>query len=272
MRIAKRITIFLFLCSVLLWIFGKEQVKKKDIVPPIISFDSEEIHVEAKSGEQELKQGLQAWDDVDGDLTNEIIVGTISPFSEKGVCKVEYIVFDSSNNVGRCERIVHFDNYESPILKLSKPLVYEVNGQIIISDRLMVEDVLEGDISKKMRFSSLSLTAYEVGTYKLNVEVKNSYGDIVKHQLPINVVPYNCDKEYIQLKEYLVYVNAGESIQGEDYIEEIIGRNGEEFSLEQISITSEVDFSIPGAGQICYELCENEDIIYATYLTVIVTE
>ena len=272
MKVAGRIVVLLFLCSIIFDFWGKEQKKKEDVIPPVISSDRDELRVDIRNGAFELREGLQAIDNVDGDITSEIIVGTISPFKEKGVCDVEYIVFDSNNNVGRYERTVYFEHYEAPKLKLLKPLAYEANGRVVISDRLVAEDMLEGDISGKMRFSSSNLSAYEVGTYELNVEVKNSYGDIVKYQLPINIVPFKYNKEYIQLEDYLVYTKVGENLKPKDYIKSVVGRNDEKVSLEQIDITVDVDFSIPGVGQICYELYEGRDVIYATYLIVIVEE
>ena len=274
MKIAKAITIFVFICSIAFWAYGKEVVKKQDAVPPIITSTIDELHVNAADAAEEeiLKEGLSASDDVDGDITDHIIVGTISPFKEKGVCDVEYVVFDSSNNVGRYERTVYFENYESPKLQLSKALVYEVNGTILITDRLTATDMLEGDISGKIRFSSANLTTTEEGTYRLTVEVKNSYGDSVKQQLPINLVRYNCDEERIKLSNYLVYVKKGRSLSPTAYVEEVINRTGKEEGLENVRITSEVDLTKAGTGQICYELLEGEEVVYATYLTVIVTE
>lgn len=274
MKIAKIITIFVFLCTIAIWIYGKEVVKKQDAVPPVITSSIDELHVDAAEAADDavLKEGLTASDDVDGDITDHIIVGTISPFKKKGVCDVEYVVFDSNNNVGRYERTVYFENYESPKLQLSKALVYEVNGTILITDRLTATDMLEGDISGKIRFSSSNLTTTEEGTYRLNVEVKNAYGDSVKYQLPINLVRYNCDQERIQLNDYLVYVENGKEIAPESYITNVINRSGKTEGLEHIKITRNVDLTKPGTGQICYELLEGEEVVYATYLTVIVTE
>ena len=274
MKIAKIATILIFICTIVIWIYGKAEMRKQDTVVPVITSTMDVLHVDARAGvaKEGLKEGLSAFDDVDGDITGHIIVGTISPFKEKGLSDVEYVVFDSSNNVGRYERTIYFENYESPKIHLSKPLVYEVNGRISITDRLTAADMLEGDISDKIRFSSSNLTITEAGTYRLNVEVKNSYGDSVKYQLPINLVRYNCDQEYIQLMDYLIYVKSGEEVSPEKYIDKVINRAGETEGLENIKITREVDLTKSGTGQICYELLEGEDVVYATYLTVIVTE
>ena len=272
MKIAKWMTIIIFICSIAVWIYGKKEMKKQDIVAPVITSTIDELYVDVTTGEEGLKDGLTAFDDEDGDITENIIVGTISPFKKKGVSDVEYVVFDSSNNVGRYERTVCFENYESPKIHLSKALVYEVNGVINISDRLTAKDMLEGDISGRIRFSSPNLTTTEAGTYKLNVELKNSYGDTVKYQLPINLVRYNCEQERIQLSEYLVYVKKNGQLFPENFIEKVTSRAGIQEGIDNVGITVEADLTKPGTGQICYELFEGEEVVYATYLTVIVTE
>ena len=147
-----------------------------------------------------------------------------------------------------------------------------MNGVINISDRLTAKDMLEGDISGRIRFSSPNLTTTEAGTYKLNVELKNSYGDTVKYQLPINIVRYNCEQERIQLSEYLVYVEKNSTLSPESFIEKVTNRTGVQVGAENVLITEEVDLTKPGTGQICYELLEGGEVVYATYLTVIVTE
>ena len=52
----------------------------------------------------------------------------------------------------------------------------------------------------------------------------------------------------------------------------MINRSGKTEGLEHIKITRDVDLTKPGTGQICYELLEGEEAVYATYLTIIVTE
>jgi hypothetical protein len=102
--------------------------------------------------------------------------------------------------------------------------------------------------------------------------VKNSYGDTVKYQLPINLVRYNCEQERIQLKEYLIYVKKMSPLSPVSYVKKVTNRMGVQESIDNVKITREVDLTKPGTGQICYELLEGEEVVYATYLTVIVTE
>ena len=222
MRIVRVITVVVFLMSVVIWGIGKYYDLNLDETPPIIEADTDEIHVSTKADEAELKKGLTATDDVDGDLSDGIVIANISPFLEKGVCKIEYMVFDHSNNVGHYERTVYFDDYKSPEINLTAPLMYKQNKEIILTDRLFAIDQLEGDISDKLRFSTAGASQYETGVYELYVEARNSYGDLVKETLLLNIIPYENDRGYIRLKEYLIYVPAGRKIYPEKYIDRVV--------------------------------------------------
>ena len=98
MRIIRIGTIVIFLMSGIFFFIGTLVSSKKDTIPPVITAESQELHVSAGSDPKELMKGLTAQDDRDGNLTEEILIGTISPFEKKGVSTIEYLVFDKSNN------------------------------------------------------------------------------------------------------------------------------------------------------------------------------
>ena len=273
MKVVRIVTVAVFVLSVFIWGIGKFHAMRADVTPPVITADSDVIHVSTKADEAELKKGLTAIDDVDGDITDGIVVANISTFSAKGVCTIEYLAFDKNNNVGHYERTVYFDDYESPEIRLTAPLMYKQNGEIILSDRLYVKDQLEGDISDKLRFSAAGVTPYETGVYELRVEARNSYGDSIKETLLLNIVPYENARGHIQLTDYLIYVSAGEEVYPRDYIEEVVDNNGDPVSSASVIITREVDTSNPGAGQFRYEVVDDYGNVTAiTFLAVIVTE
>lgn len=273
MKVVKVITVAMFLLSVIIWGIGELHVMHQDNTPPIIKSDSSEIHVSTKADEDELKKGLTATDNVDGDITDSIMIANISHFFEKGVCKVEYLVFDESNNASHYERTVCFDDYESPKISLTAPLMYQQNKELILSDRLYVTDCLEGDISDKLRFSSAGATSYETGIYELYVEARNSFGDLVKEILLLNVIPYENNRGSITLREYLLYVQVGDTISPEEYLQKAMDNEGNTIPLESVIITKEVDTSKPGTGQFRYEIIDkNGNVVASTFLAVIVTE
>ena len=151
--------------------------------------------------------------------------------------------------------------------------MYIQNKEIVLTDRIFVKDCLEGDISAKLRFSSLGASTYEIGVYELNVEARNSFGDIVKETLLMNVIPYEKNRGTIELNEYLIYVSVGEVISPEAYLAKAADNDGNLIPLESVIITKEVDTGKPGTGQYRYEIKdENGNIAAITYLAVIVTE
>ena len=259
--------------SVLTWLIGKFHVLNQDNIPPIIMSDISELHVSIQADESELKKGITATDNVDGDLTENILIANISHFYEEGVCKVNYLVFDKSNIAGYYERIVCFDDYESPKISLTAPLMYIQNKEINLSDRLYVTDCLEGDISEKIRFSSAGITSFETGIYELYVEARNSYGDLLKETLLLNVIPHEYNRGSILLKEYLIYIQVGEELAPETYLEEVVDNENNKIPLGSVIITKEVDTSKPGTGQFRYEIKDkNGNVTASTFLAVIVTE
>lgn len=77
-----------------------------DRTAPTISFadeNSRKIYSERMS-EEELLEGVSAFDDVDGDVTDSLLVEKISETSDGNVI-VTYVVLDSSNNVAKKSRI-----------------------------------------------------------------------------------------------------------------------------------------------------------------------
>ena len=70
-----------------------------DTSRPVITVDSELSEVSVKVTDEELLKGVTAYDEKDKDITDKIIVESISKFIEKGVCKVTYAVCDSDNHI-----------------------------------------------------------------------------------------------------------------------------------------------------------------------------
>lgn len=272
MKIIRVASILFFAASAVFYIWGIQSTMQSDTTPPQIIADSDFLEIEAGSDETELLQGLTASDDRDGDITSEILVGNISDFTEKGTCTVQYLVFDENNNVGEYERTVQFTSYISPRFTLSKPFAYTENGDVILSDRLRANDVLDGDITVRIRYTYSNIDRTKEGTYELTASVKNQYGDEVSETFPINIISREITTNQIQLNSYLIYVEKGSELHPEEYIKKVVDSEGNEISKEEVVITANVNTKKTGSGQICYEIYEGEEVISTTFLTVIVTD
>lgn len=124
MRYIRTITIGLFAVSLAIWLISTVVFNRNmDKTSPVITAESDQIQVSVADGDAALVEGLQASDNKDGNLTDQIIIGKRSKFVHKGISEVTFLVFDSSNNVGSYTRTVEYKDYRSPEFALSMPLV-----------------------------------------------------------------------------------------------------------------------------------------------------
>ena len=87
--------ITLFLLSVVLYALDQNQIRRKtDQTIPKISMDQDEIQVSVKDPEKVWKKGITAYDEKDGDITDSLVIESVSTFLEKGRRLVSYAAFD----------------------------------------------------------------------------------------------------------------------------------------------------------------------------------
>ena len=272
MRRLRIITVLIFVvaCAVLGWTLYT--VASQDTVPPVITDSVGDLHLNVSYDAPLLTQGLTATDDRDGDLTDRILVERISRFSKPGVCQVSYVVFDSNNNFCRYQRTVTYDDYTSPRLHLELPLMYHRGEQISILGRLRLYDCLEGDITHALKLESSNVPDNATGVYEIELYATNTYGDSIYAKIPINIGVYSADAPRIGLKQYLAYIKAGQTFSPLSYVETVEDITGNLIPIEQIKVTTMVDPTTPGFGQVCYEVTDSRGVTGMVYLTVIVEE
>lgn len=269
LRIAT-VLIFVAACGILGWTFYS--LSLQDTAAPEIEDSVGDLHLKVSDDDALLLQGLKATDDVDGDLTGNILIERVSRFSEPGVCKVSYVVFDSSNNFCRYERTVTYDDYESPRIELTEPLMFRLGEQISIMERLKLYDCLDGDITYKLKLESSNVPSDSVGVYEIELKATSNYGDEVYARIPLNIGVYSSDAPRIGLSQNLLYVKAGDSIDPLSYVTSVTDSMGNELSADNIKVLSQVDLSKAGGGQICFEVTDPRGVTGVTFLTVIVEE
>lgn len=252
MRLVRKVVLTAFALTAVLYLFaGLRQKLMEDSTVPVIISDREVLQISVKAQDQELLTGLNAFDEKDGDLTDEIMVGKISKFTDKGAAWVSYIVFDQNNNAGQFMRKVEFTDYTSPRFLLTDSLDFRLGETVNILDRLRAEDSIEGDISDKIRVVSGVADSRNSGVYQLKVQVSNQYEDTVEQDLFVNVGNYMNGPEII-LSSYLEYIKKGQELIPESYVEKIVDSSGETLSKEQVKISSEVDTKRPGTYQVTF--------------------
>lgn len=79
-----------------------------DSVPPVITLPSEEAVYEEGMDKAELLAGVTAVDDVDGDVSDSLMVESVIPMDDGLTATVIYYAKDRSNNVAKATRIVQY--------------------------------------------------------------------------------------------------------------------------------------------------------------------
>ena len=269
MRYIRRTVTVVFILVLLAWgVSGYIFARKSDDVPPVITADLDSISISVNDGEEGLKKGLKAEDNKDGDITEDIIIGKETKFVDKGTTNVEFIVFDSSNNVGSFTRSVEYTDYVSPYFTLSEPLVYNVGKNVTVLDRISAIDCVEGNITNKLKIVSSDIDKDVPGIYSLGVEVSNKFGDVVSVSLPVNVVEGSYNNEVIDMDNYMAVVEVGEEFDPWSYISSARFIDGTAIDLNTVEVVNDVDTSTAGVYQVRYYCYDYDGRNCMTSLTV----
>ena len=220
MKLIKIGLILLLVLLIAYQVLTDNRTQKNSGNAPIISSDVDEIRIPCQYDKEDLLQGLTAYDAEDGYITDRILIGGFSDFTEQGVSSLEYAVYDKDGNIAVFNRKVVFSDYVPPRITMPDPWVFRPTDSIYNIPSLNLEgsDMLDGDISKHILITSADLDFSEPGKYTASVYLKNSFGDEVNMELPIHVLDPGQYGYVIELTEPLIYVGRGETIRPEQYV------------------------------------------------------
>lgn len=236
---------------------------------PVLSSDQDLIRVSVYDGTEELLQGMNAYDEEDGDLTDYIRVASISPFVEEKTCDVEYVVFDSDNHAVTYTRQVLYVDYDSPVFGLKEPLQYNIGEKFVPSERVTAEDVFDGDISSKIKLISGEVNSYIVGNYPVKLQVENSRGDTVILSANVHVESRSLFTPVIELKTNLVNAYVDQEFHWQDYIESVKSADGSQnYSIDDVEISSNVNTGTPGCYEVVYRYADENGYTGFAYIVV----
>lgn len=250
------------------------ELRGRDAAPPEITSDRKVLEIPCEYTQEQLMKGMSAWDETDGDLTSEIVVGSFSRFIEKGVSNLTYVVFDSSDQPASLTRKVKFTDYHSPRFTLTQPLVFtkQEGSYTEVLKRLGAMDLLDGSLKEGITQTESNVNYQREGSYKMSLEVSNSLGDTTTVALPVHIVSEEKRSVDIQLTEGIVYITKGEKLKPSEYISKVIDADGSELNPSVVSAKSEVDTNKAGCYEIHYEASDSKKNTGETWLTVIVEE
>ncbi len=244
---------------------------KQDKTYPVISVENDIIDVGLDAERDELIAGVTAYDEKDGDITDKIIVESISRFTEKGVSVVKYSVCDNDNHTTSAQRKIRYTDYESPRFTLSDSLVFGTSQGISVRYILGASDCIDGDISSKVIITAMEYSSQIEGTYYISVKVTNSKGDKISLTLPVYIEQTSLSAPKLELKDYLLYVKVGDTVDIKGNLLSATNSDSEDVS-GGVLIDTDIDTSSPGQYEAHYRYTDDFGRSSHEVLTVIVEE
>lgn len=287
----KRLRVFcliLLVCAAISVGYCKvKQFHGVDKTGPLIRMDETNLEISVKDEADILQKGVTALDTKDGDVTNSIVVESVSDFLTDGRRIVTLAAFDSDGHVGKAERLIKYKDYEHPRYKLKAAMNFPTGSDAFL-ESVSVTDVLDGDLTNAVKFSQGTEIMTDVpGNYKAKLEVTNSAGDTA--YLPITITIYDSSSfsqtPQIGLKSYIKYVPKGKKLDLSEFLDtvtlygteyEIVpgaGMTADSIGKEKIMISDkEVDYDKPGVYEAEYTMKSEEGKLGRTRLIVVVEE
>ena len=272
MRYFRLSVVLLFLLSLALCVWTVHEYRQNSNADlPVLTCQEDFLELSVSDGPEALMAGLSAYDKTDGDLTDQILVASVSHVIQPGTVKIKYVVFDSHNNSATVSRKVHYTDYESPRFSLGKAPIYLRGDNFDLLKYITVTDALDGDISHKVKVVSSAVSNYSAGSYPISLEVANSYGDTAQIELRVIYQDKNNARVTITLKDYITYVETGSRFDPMASILSVTDGNGAALNKNAVTIDGNVDTSQPGCYQLTYSY-EANGLQGQSCMTVVVTD
>lgn len=275
MRYVKYAISALFLVSIvtytMIWYSDKNST---DSSMPEIKISEQQIEASVKDKDALLK-GVVAMDKKDGDITGNLVVESISKFVNKKehICNVTYAVADSDSHVVKATRKVKFTDYKSPRFIVKKPLCIEMGSNTSVASLIGAEDVIDGDISNKVKILSNMISTNVSSENVVTAQVTNSLGDTVKLKAEVAVSQSNNISPTIQLTKNIVYIKKGDKFSAKKYIDSAKDSDGKGISKDKVKIKgSSVKTNKAGCYSVKYSVMDDDGNEGNAYLTVMVEE
>lgn len=218
----------------------------QDKIPPVVTCDSKELKVSVDAEEKDLLQGVRAKDSRSGDVTDSLVVESISAFMEKDKRVITYAAVDDSMNVGRCERTLVYKDYTPPVFHMNGSLCFPAGQSFDILSCITADSVLDGNLTSNIKYSlEKTIDTMTPGEYPVEFRVMDSGGNVEYLKTQISIL----DKDYagieVKLKKYLIHLSKGDKFHPSKYYKKA-DKEGE------LSIHSNVNTKRPGTYYVDY--------------------
>ncbi|MDO4312483.1 MAG: hypothetical protein Q4C52_05310 [Eubacteriales bacterium] len=219
MRKLKIFSVLLLLVSAGAFIAFQAYMKVvQDDTPPVVICDSKELTVTVAATDEELLEGVSAKDRRSGDVTDTLVIESLSAFTEDGTRIITYAAVDESMNVGRCERTLIYEDYEPPVFHMSEPLCYMVGSDVDILSAISADSTLDGSLTSNIKYSlEKTVNTMTAGNYPIEFRVMDSGGKTVYLDTQIEIYDRTYAGIEVNLTDYLVYVKQGQEFDPQNY-------------------------------------------------------
>ena len=263
-----RVAVVAFFAIVLV-IFSFTSVRDyilSDYTAPVIHADSDSLYLSVDADESELLSGMSASDNIDGDVSDTLVVVSKTKFIGKDTLRVNYAAFDKNNNVGIASRYLTYTDYHSPRFSMSQPLRFASgNSTNNYLKYVTASDCLDGNITQqiKITFGNTESTSNTSSRQRVNIQVTNSAGDTAALELWAIFDDYSgYSIPAPALKNYIVYTSVGTRPDYSSYLQGVWAavnvRSFEDAGYDAATDVrvsdSGVNYSVPGAYTATFQL------------------
>lgn len=272
MKILRLATLLVFAITscIFAWFYYDTTINIDNTLPSI-TIEDELLKVSIHDDKNFLLQGVSAYDEKDGDLTNKVIVESISQFTDEGVCNATYAVADSNQHVAKKARKIQYTDYESPRFTLKQSMTFPVGKSIDVHQVIGAVDCIDGDISDRVIISATDYQSNTIGVFSLSLQTTNTKGDVAYLDLSIYIEEQNVRAPIIELSDYLIYVPKGKRLDFKNYVTAIYS-NYNQIDESSFLISENYNPNVPGVYDVHYYVLDNLGNEEHTVLTVIVEE
>ncbi|MEI3612307.1 immunoglobulin-like domain-containing protein [Pseudogracilibacillus sp. SO30301A] len=162
-------------------------VEEADEVAPVITIHGDNP-LELEVGQEYVEPGATATDDVDGDVTDSIVISGEVNTDLPGKYEVVYTVTDTAGNEAKEIRIVNVVDKTAPVITLKgdNPLELEV-GQEYVEPGATATDNVDGDVTELIKISG-EVNTEEPGEYEVVYTVSDAAGNRATETRIVHVV------------------------------------------------------------------------------------
>lgn len=252
----KILLLLVVLCCAAFAVYRVWSARHTDNAPPTITMAQDELRLSVYDDRARLLDGVRAEDAHDGDVTDSLVVESVSGLVSEGRFTVTYAAFDAAGNVAKAQRTVCYEDYISPRFSLTSPLIFRESTSLDVFAPLAATDVLDGSLKDRIKGTLVDgerqLTA--AGDYTVAFRVTNSLGDTAYLTAPVKVIAAEQGNATLTLSTYLVYLAVGADFDPYSYLGELTaaGQTVPAYGSAEITLESNVDTAHSGVYTVDY--------------------